>query len=191
MIALGRIRRHSDGHQYHRSRCLDASAWRRHDRRAETKGSAGQGREGLMLAYAYLWEAFGPLYGSDVAERTQFFDRLFGLYAPAYWPTIALNVLIPQLLWLPAVRRREVPLFLISAGIIVGMWLERFVIVIPALHRNYMPSYWGTFTPTIWDWATLAGSIGLFLALFFLMLRLLPIVSMAEVREIVEKERAK
>lgn len=145
----------------------------------------------LMLTYSYLWEAFGPLYGSDVAERTQFLDRLFGLYGGYYWAKIVLNVLIPQLLWLPAVRRREVPLFLISAGIIVGMWLERFVIVIPALHRNYMPSYWGNYTPTVWDWATLFGSIGLFLTLFFIMLRLLPIVSMSEVREIVEKERSK
>jgi molybdopterin-containing oxidoreductase family membrane subunit len=95
------------------------------------------------------------------------------------------------LLWLPVVRRSETLLFLISAGVIVGMWFERFVIVIPSLSHNYMPSYWGVYFPTLWDWAILAGTIGLFLTLFFLFLRLVPIVAMAEVRAIVENERSK
>ncbi len=145
----------------------------------------------VMLAYAYLWEAFGPIYGSDVAERTQFLARIFGFYAGCYWGKIALNVVIPQLLWLPAVRRSEILLFVISTGIIVGMWLERFVIVIPSLSYNYMPSYWGFYFPTLWDWAALAGTIGLFLTLFFLFLRFIPMVSMSEVREIIEEERSK
>ena len=145
----------------------------------------------VMLGYAYLWEAWGPIYGSDVAERTQFFYRIFGFYAAAYWGKIALNVVIPQLLWLPAVRRSEITLFLISAGIIVGMWLERFVIVIPSLSRGYMPSYWGVFFPTFWDWAALAGTIGLFLSVFFVLLRLVPIVSMSEVREIIQSARSR
>ena len=142
----------------------------------------------LMLGYSYVWEAWGPYYGSDVAERTMFNARIFGLYAATYWAKIALNLVIPQLLWLPAVRRSEILLFLISASIIVGMWLERFVIVVTSLHRNYMPSEWGNYYPTLWDWLTLAGSIGLFLTLFFLILRFVPIVSMAEMREIVEKK---
>jgi Ni/Fe-hydrogenase subunit HybB-like protein len=141
----------------------------------------------VMLGYSYLWEAWGAYYASDVAERTMFDARIFGFYAPSYWAKLALNIVIPQLLWLPAVRRNEIVLFLIALGIIVGMWLERFVIVITSLHRNYMPSEWGNFYPTLWDWATLAGTIGLFLTLFFLILRMLPIVSIAEVREIVEK----
>ena len=143
----------------------------------------------LMLMYSYAWEAFGPFYGSDVAERTMFLERVFGFYAASFWTKTVLNAFIPQLLWLPWVRRRPLPLFLISAGIIVGMWLERFVIVITSLHRNYMPSMWGNFYPTFWDWATLAGSIGIFLTLFFLLIRLLPIVSIAEVREIIHKEK--
>ncbi len=142
----------------------------------------------LMLGYAYVWEAWGPYYGSDVAERTMFISRVFGIYAAAFWAKVALNLVIPQLLWLPAVRRSEILLFLISAGIIVGMWFERFVIVVTSLHRNYMPSEWGNYYPTLWDWLTLAGSIGLFLTLFFLILRFVPIVSMAEMREIVEKK---
>lgn len=145
----------------------------------------------VMLGYAYLWEAFGPFYGGDVADKTAFLSRIYGFYAMSYWAKIALNIVIPQLLWLPAVRRSEVLLFLISAGIIVGMWLERFVIVVPSLARAYMPSYWGIYFPTVWDWATLAGSIGLFLTIFLLLVRLVPMVSMFEVREIVAARPAK
>jgi molybdopterin-containing oxidoreductase family membrane subunit len=139
----------------------------------------------VMLSYAYLWEGFEALYTSDVAVRSEYLDSIFGFYAASYWTKIALNALIPQLLWLPVVRRSPLLLWLISTGIIVGMWFERFVIVVPSLHRNYMPSYWGYFFPTLWDWATLAGSIGLFLTVFFLLLRFVPIVAMFEVREIV------
>ncbi len=139
----------------------------------------------VMLGYAYVWEAFGPIYGSDIADRTEFLDRVFGFTAPAFWAEKILTVVIPQLLWLPIVRRSQILLFLISGGIIVGMWLERYVFTISSLHRNYMPSMWGDYYPTLWDWAALAGTIGLFLTLFFLFLRLVPIVSMSEVREII------
>jgi molybdopterin-containing oxidoreductase family membrane subunit len=145
----------------------------------------------VMLAYAYVWEAFGPLYGSDVAEKTEFLHRMFGFTARAFWAEKILTVVIPQLLWLPAVRRSQPLLFVISGGIIVGMWLERYMFTTASLEHNYMPSWWGTFYPTLWDWAALAGTIGLFLSLFFLFLRLVPIVSMAEVREIIEKEKEK
>ena len=145
----------------------------------------------LMLGYAYVWEAWGPFYASDIAERTMFMERAFGLYAAIFWAKVVLNLVVPQLLWLPSVRRSEIPLFLISLGIVVGMWLERFVIVVTSLHRDYMPSEWGNFYPTLWDWLTLVGSIGLFLTLFFIILRLVPIVSMAEMREIVEKQRSR
>jgi molybdopterin-containing oxidoreductase family membrane subunit len=141
----------------------------------------------LMLAYSYVWEAFGPIYGSDVADKTEFFQRAFGFTAPVFWSEKILTVVIPQLLWLPAVRRNQPLLLLISAGIIVGMWQERYVFTTASLEHNYIPSYWGYYFPTAWDWATLAGTIGLFLTLFFLFLRFAPIVSIAEVREIIEK----
>jgi Ni/Fe-hydrogenase subunit HybB-like protein len=143
----------------------------------------------LMLTYAYVWEAFGPFYGSDVAAKTEFLNRVFGFTAPAFWSEKILTVIIPQLLWLPLVRRNQLLLFLISLGIIVGMWQERFVFVTSSLEHNHIPSYWGFFFPTFWDWAALAGTIGLFRTLFFLFLRFAPIVSIAEVREIVEDER--
>jgi hypothetical protein len=141
----------------------------------------------VMLGYSYVWEAWGPIYSNNIADRTAFLDTVFGTYAPTYWARVSLNIVIPQLLWLPAVRRSEILLFLISAGIIVGMWLERFDIIIPNLARDWMPSYWGVYYPTLWDRATLAGSIGLFLTLFFLMMRFLPMVSISEVREIIAK----
>lgn len=144
----------------------------------------------LMLGYAYVWEAWGPFYGGDVAERTMFVARIFGIYAATFWATIVLNLVIPQLLWLPSVRRSEILLFLISAGIIVGMWFERFVIVVTSLHRNYMPSEWGNYYPTLCDWLILLGSIGLFLTFFLIILRWVPIVSIAEMREIVERKRS-
>ncbi len=145
----------------------------------------------LMLTYAYVWEAFGPLYGSDIAERTEFFQRIFGFTAPLFWSEKVLTVVIPQLLWLPAVRRSQTLLFLISGGIIVGMWQERLMFTTASLEHNYMPSYWGTFFPTLWDWACLAGTIGLFLTTFFLFLRFAPIISLAEVREVIEEEKSR
>ena len=144
----------------------------------------------LLLAYAYVWEAFGPLYGSNVAEKTEFFHRILGFTAAPFWSEKILTVVVPQLLWFPFVRRNLVLLFLISGGIVVGMWQERYVFVIGSLAHNYMPSSWGEYFPTVWDWAALAGTIGLFLTLFFLFLRFVPIVSLAEVREIVDEERS-
>jgi molybdopterin-containing oxidoreductase family membrane subunit len=143
----------------------------------------------LMLTYAYVWEAFGPLYGSDIAEKSRFLYGIAGFYAPSYWTKIALNAVIPQLLWLPFVRRSEPALFAVALCVIVGMWLERFAIVVPSLAHDYTPSYWGVYFPTLWDWAVFAGSIGLFLTLFFLLLRFVPIVAMAEMRELIEEER--
>jgi molybdopterin-containing oxidoreductase family membrane subunit len=144
----------------------------------------------LMLCYAYVWEAFGPLYGSDVAVKMEFFQRIFGFTAPLFWSEKILTVVIPQLLWFPAVRRNQLLLFLISSGVIVGMWQERVMFTTASLEHNYIPSYWGHYFPTPWDWAALAGTIGLFLTLFFLFLRFAPIVSLAEVREIIEEERS-
>ena len=139
----------------------------------------------LMLGFAYSWEAFGPFYGSVVAERTMFLERVFGVYAPAFWVTIAANVALPQLLWWPAARLSEPLLCLIASAIIIGMWFERFVIVVTSLHRDYMPSAWRDYFPTVWDWATLAGTVGLFLTLFLLLLRVVPVVSLAEMRELI------
>ncbi len=141
----------------------------------------------LLLSYAYVWEAFGPFYGHDVAAKTEFHQRIFGFTSIPFWIEKILTVVIPQALWFPAVRRNQLALLLIAGGVIMGMWLERYVFTIASLAHNYMPSYWGRFFPTAWDWAALAGTIGLFLTIFFLLVRFLPVVSMAEVRETIEE----
>jgi molybdopterin-containing oxidoreductase family membrane subunit len=145
----------------------------------------------VMLSYAYLWEAWGMVYSSDVAERIEFHDRMFGFTATVFWIEKGLNSIIPQLLWFPYVRRSPILLLVISTGIIVGMWMERYVLTIASLMRNHIPSWWFEFHPTFWDWSTLFGTVGLFMTLFFLFLRFLPIVSMSEVREIVDKANPK
>ena len=99
------------------------------------------------------------------------------------------NVLIPQALWSRRIRTNVPLLFLIALSVNLGMWLERFVIVITSLHRDFTPSAWGHYGPTIWDWATLFGSIGLFLTLLFLFIRFLPVISMSEVRELISERK--
>jgi molybdopterin-containing oxidoreductase family membrane subunit len=142
---------------------------------------------GLMLTYAYALEAFMPFYSGSRYEIAQIHNDFFGLYAPAYWGKILLNAIIPQLLWLPAIRLNGVLLFLISFGIIVGMWLERYVIVVSSLYQGFMPSAWYFFAGTLWDWLTLLGSVGLFLTGIFIFLRFVPVISMFEMRELVRR----
>jgi molybdopterin-containing oxidoreductase family membrane subunit len=140
---------------------------------------------GLIVAYGYGAEAFYAWYSGNQFERYQTLNRVFGPYAPAYWGLITVNVVIPQLLWLKRVRTHVVPLFLVALAINIGMWLERFVIVIVSLHRDFLVSSWALYVPTIWDWGTLFGSVGLFLSLLFLFVRVLPMISIFEMRELV------
>jgi molybdopterin-containing oxidoreductase family membrane subunit len=99
------------------------------------------------------------------------------------------NVFIPQVLWSRRVRTNMLSLFLVALSVNVGMWLERFVIVVTSLNRDFTPSIWRMFYPTKWDWMTLFGSMGLFLFLLFLFIRFLPLISISEVRELVAEER--
>jgi len=111
--------------------------------------------------------------------------RFTGPYAWSYWLLILCNVLIPQLLWFKRVRTNTIGLFLVSIVINIGMWLERFVIVVTSLATDFLPSSWGIYTPTIWDWSTYIGSFGLFLTLLFLFIRFLPMISIFEMRTLV------
>ena len=144
----------------------------------------------LLIGYAYAIEAFMPFYSGSRAETAFAFYAFTGPGAFAYWGKVSLNVVIPQLLWWRRARLCEPVLFLISFGAVVGMWLERYLIVIGSLSRDYMVSRWGFFVPTFWDWATLAGSIGLFLTGFFFILRFVPIVSIHEMKELARRHRA-
>jgi len=137
---------------------------------------------GLIVAYGYLTEAFIAWYSADAYEGFVPINRLTGPYAIAYWMLILCNIATPQLLWFKRVRTNVPLLFGISLVVNVGMWLERFVIIVTSLHRDFLPSSWGMYAPTFWDLSTLAGTIGLFLALLFLFLRFLPMISIFEMR---------
>jgi len=137
---------------------------------------------GLIVAYGYLTEAFIAWYSADQYEGFMMLNRVFGPYRLAYAALILCNVVIPQALWFKAVRTSVPALFVISLIVNVGMWLERFVIIVLSLHRDFLPSSWGNFAPTFWDWSTYLGTIGLFLTLLFLFLRFLPMISIFEMR---------
>jgi len=141
---------------------------------------------GLIVAYGYLTETFTGWYSGHEAERFLIVNRVLGPYAPLTWLLLLCNIAMPQLLWFAGVRRNPYALFALSLVINLGMWLERFIIVIVSLHRDFLPSSWDMYAPTFWDWSTLFGSLGLFAALMFLFIRLLPMISIFEMREMVE-----
>jgi molybdopterin-containing oxidoreductase family membrane subunit len=140
---------------------------------------------GLIVAYGYMTETFMAWYSVDTYERYMMWNRMFGPYGPVYAVLILCNILIPQFLWSRKVRLHVAALFSIAMAVNIGMWLERFVIVVVSLHRDFMPSAWGMYYPTRWDYFTFFGSIGLFLSLLFLFLRFLPLISIFEMRELV------
>lgn len=136
---------------------------------------------GMMVGYAYSCEFFIAWYSGNPYERFAFINRAFGPYWWSYWTMIFCNVVVPQIFWFKKYRRHIAIMFVASILINVGMWFERFVIVV-TLARDFLPSSWAHYTPTFWDWATMIGSFGLFFTLFLLFLKFLPVVSMAEVK---------
>lgn len=138
---------------------------------------------GLATAYGYLMELFIAWYGGESFEQALMLDRLGGTYAWSFWGVILCNVVAIQPLWFAAVRRSALAFFLISLSVAVGMWFERFMIIVITLHRDFLPSSTHFYWPTFWDWATFAGSIGLFLTFMLLFVRYLPMISIFEVRE--------
>ncbi len=146
---------------------------------------------GLIVAYGYMMETFTAWYSGSPYEEYMVLNRMRGPYATMYWALIVCNILTPQLLWLARVRSNVVALFVIANVVSVGMWLERYIIVVTSLHRDFLPSSWGMYAGTRWDWATFVGSIGLFLALLFLFVRFLPVISIFEMRTILPKAEAR
>ncbi|NLE56854.1 MAG: polysulfide reductase NrfD, partial [Planctomycetes bacterium] len=138
----------------------------------------------LMVGYAYAMELFMAWYSGLAYERFAFANRAAGPYAWAYWIMIFCNVVSPQLLWFRRIRRSALLMYPIVILINVGMWFERFVIIVTSLHRDYLPSSWDYFKPTWVDLGLLAGSFGLFLTLVLLFCRFLPTISIAEVKAV-------
>jgi len=146
---------------------------------------------GLIVAYSYLMELFMAWYSGNIYEGFTAWNRIVGPYGPIYWALITCNVVLLQALWFKRVRTNVPALFVLALIVNLGMWLERFVIVVTSLHRDFLPSSWGMYSPTRWDWAVLIGSIGLFVALLFLFIRFLPMISIFEMRELVSETEAR
>ena len=132
---------------------------------------------GLIVAYGYFFEFFLAFYSGNKFDVFLATQRLHGPYAPYYYALILCNILTPQLLWFAKIRTNVAALFVMSLVVNVGMWLERFVIVVISLTRDFMPSAWGRYQPTFWDWSTFIGTIGLFVSLLFLFVRGLPAIA--------------
>ena len=142
----------------------------------------------LIVGYAYGVELFIAWYSGNPYERFAFVNRAFGPYGWAYGTMVSCNVLVPQLFWWKRVRRSLPAMLGIAILVNVGMWFERFVIIVTALHRDYLPSSWGYFRPTLIDFLTFIGSVGLFFTLILLFVRVLPIVAMTEVKGAMKHE---
>jgi Ni/Fe-hydrogenase subunit HybB-like protein len=146
---------------------------------------------GLIVAYGYFMEVFMAWYSANPYEEFLIMNRVKGPYAPAYWALIVCNVLAPQLLWFKKVRSNVLLLFVLSIVVNIGMWLERFVIVVISLQRDFLTSSWDMYYPTVWDISTYVGSIGLFLSLMFLFIRFVPMISIFEVRTLLPQAKVK
>jgi Ni/Fe-hydrogenase subunit HybB-like protein len=142
---------------------------------------------GLVVSYSYIVEHFLGWYSGDIFEEALLLNRAFGPYATLYWLLLVFNVGVAQLLWFKRVRTSGVLLFAVSLLINVGMWIERFVIVVGSLSRDFLPAAWGTFSPTFWDWSMLVGTLGLFTGLMFLFVRLLPVIPAFEMRRLLRE----
>ncbi|HZP79456.1 MAG TPA: NrfD/PsrC family molybdoenzyme membrane anchor subunit [Pseudolabrys sp.] len=144
---------------------------------------------GLMTGYGYVFEIFDALYSGNAHELQTLADRLVGAYAWTYWGAVFFNFVILQFLWWRPVRCTPWMLFLVSTSVAIGMWLERYMILVTSLYRDFLVSSWNAYTPTFWDWSTYIGTIGLFLVPFLLLIRLLPVISIFETKEVLLREQ--
>jgi Ni/Fe-hydrogenase subunit HybB-like protein len=139
----------------------------------------------IIMGLSYATEWFNAWYGGERADRSLVVFEFAGSYAPLFWALLLCNVAIPQAFWWIAIRRSVVAVFVIAVIINIGMWLERILIIWNTLSHDYMPSAWRVFFPTLWDWMITLGSLGLFALMFLVFVRLIPVVSMHEVRKLV------
>jgi Ni/Fe-hydrogenase subunit HybB-like protein len=142
----------------------------------------------MGLSYASEW--FNAWYGGEHTDRALVAFEFAGAYAPMFWALLLCNVVIPQAFWFPAVRQNIVAVFVIAVLINIGMWLERILIIWNTLSHDYAVSMWRLFLPTVWDWITTFGSLGLFALMYLIFVRLIPVVSMHEVRKLADEESA-
>ncbi|HXW03643.1 MAG TPA: NrfD/PsrC family molybdoenzyme membrane anchor subunit [Vicinamibacterales bacterium] len=146
---------------------------------------------GLIVCYGYAMEAFFAWYSANAYEKYMIANRTTGPYGGIYWLLILCNGVAPQTLWVKRLRTNTVWLFIMALIVSLGMWLERFVIIVTSLHRDFLPSSWAMYYPTGWDFATFFGTIGLFVTLMFLFIRVLPMISIFEMRTLVPDAKVK
>jgi molybdopterin-containing oxidoreductase family membrane subunit len=142
----------------------------------------------IIMGLSYASEWFSAWYGGEHADRSLVVFEFTGAYAPLYWALLLCNVVVPQAFWFAGVRANVAAVFVISVIINIGMWLERILIVWNTLSHDYSVSMWRLFLPTAWDWITTIGSLGLFALMYLVFVRLIPVVSMHEVRKLVAEE---
>lgn len=145
---------------------------------------------GMLVGLAYSTEFFIAWYSGNEYERFVFINRAVGPYAWAYWTMVTCNVVIPQVLWSKKIRQNLVVVFIVSIFVNIGMWFERFVIITTSLHRDFLPSSWVMYSPTWVEVATFIGSFGLFFTMFFLFIRFLPAIAVAEVKSVMNFARS-
>ncbi len=143
---------------------------------------------GMITSYGYVNEAFFAWYSGNQYEMYMMANRMTGPYMHLFWTLIFCNFVAIQLIWFRRVRRSVWGLFALSLVVNVGMWLERYVIVVTSLHRDHLPSSWDMYHGTFWDWALFAGTIGFFFACIFLFVRFVPMISMAEMRQLLHEQ---
>jgi molybdopterin-containing oxidoreductase family membrane subunit len=146
---------------------------------------------GLIVVYGYACEAFYGWYSANQYERFMLWNRMRGPYGWAYWLLLLCNFLVPQLMWSRRLRHNLLVVFIVAMFVNVGMWLERFVIIVTSLHRDFLPSSWDMYYPTVWDFSTFFGTVGLFVTLFFLFVRVLPMIAIFEMRMLLPAVPAK
>ena len=146
---------------------------------------------GSMVGVAYATELFIAWYSGYQYEQFAFLNRISGPYAWAYWIMVSCNVISPQLFWSKKIRTTPWIIFIITIFVNIGMWFERFVIIVTSLHRDFLPSSWAMYSPTIIEWGILVGSFGLFFTLFLLFAKFLPVIAVAEIKSILKMEKKK
>lgn len=144
---------------------------------------------GNMVAYSYIMEEFMAWYSGDIFTQSTMANRAFGSYGWIFWGLIVINILIPQALWSRRIRTNPVALFFVALSANLGMWVDHFLIIVVSLTHDFVPSAWKMYYPTVWDWATMFGSFGLFLTLIVLFVRFLPLIAMSESRALVSETK--
>nr|WP_319400303.1 NrfD/PsrC family molybdoenzyme membrane anchor subunit [uncultured Carboxylicivirga sp.] len=146
---------------------------------------------GSIVGIAYITELFIAWYSGVIYEQYAFINRAFGPYWWAYWIMMTCNVITPQLFWIKKIRRSFVATFIISIFVNIGMWFERFVIIVTSLHRDFLPSSWSMYSPTWVEVGIYLGTFGLFFTLFFLFIRFFPVIAIAEVKSVLKTSAEK